>query len=125
MNKKKVVTELNKIASRFDDDEAFDESEAVVRVMKRIATNEDDKEEEEQEKKDNQELESQYQEMVLTPKQQGMISLQPESGMGYQNVKVVLSNGESFKSVVLNGEILMVPNENKIMQGDIERIEVV
>ncbi len=49
----------------------------------------------------------------------------PESGMGYQIVKVFLKSGEVLRQQkVLNSEILMLENNANISIKDIENIEL-
>jgi len=48
----------------------------------------------------------------------------PETGMGYQLVKVVLKSGKILRrQKVLNSEILMVDQSEPISSADIEKIE--
>jgi len=49
----------------------------------------------------------------------------PESGMGYQIVKVILRNGKVLKKhKVLNSELLMLENDELIQAIDIANIEL-
>lgn len=49
----------------------------------------------------------------------------PESGMGYQIVKVFLRNGKVLKKhKVLNSELLMLENDELIQAIDIANIEL-
>ncbi len=49
----------------------------------------------------------------------------PESGMGYQLVKVILKNGEVLhQHKVLNSELLMLDESDNITVKDIEKIEL-
>ena len=49
----------------------------------------------------------------------------PESGMGYQIVKVILRSGVTLhRHKVLNSEILMLEENENIHAKDIERIEL-
>lgn len=49
----------------------------------------------------------------------------PESGMGYQLVKVILKNGEVLhRHKVLNSELLMLDESENITVKDIEKIEL-
>jgi len=49
----------------------------------------------------------------------------PESGMGYQLVKVILKNGEVLhQHKVLNSELLMLDESENITVKDIEKIEL-
>ena len=49
----------------------------------------------------------------------------PESGMGYQIVKVVLKNGEVLhQHKVLNAELLMLEENENITIKDIDKIEL-
>lgn len=49
----------------------------------------------------------------------------PESGMGYQVVKVILRNGKILRQhKVLNSELLMIDGKEKIFLKDIEQIEL-
>lgn len=49
----------------------------------------------------------------------------PESGMGYQLVKVFLSNGKILrKHKVLNSSLLLLEQNEHISPFDIERIEL-
>jgi hypothetical protein len=49
----------------------------------------------------------------------------PETGMGYQTVKVILKNGEILhRHKVLNAELLMLNENENITVKDIEKIEI-
>jgi hypothetical protein len=49
----------------------------------------------------------------------------PETGMGYQIVKVILKSGEILrKHKVINSELLMLEDNENITVNDIERIEL-
>jgi len=49
----------------------------------------------------------------------------PESGMGYQVVKVILRNGKILRQhKVLNSELLMIDGKENIFLKDIEQIEL-
>jgi hypothetical protein len=49
----------------------------------------------------------------------------PESGMGYQLVKVILKSGEVLhKHKVINSELLMLEENENIKAKDIEQIEL-
>ena len=49
----------------------------------------------------------------------------PESGMGYQLVKVFLSNGKILrKRKVLNSSILVLEHDENITSSEIEKIEI-
>ena len=49
----------------------------------------------------------------------------PESGMGYQIVKVILKSGrELHQHKVLNSELLMLEESEKISIQDIDKIEL-
>lgn len=49
----------------------------------------------------------------------------PESGMGYQLVKVILKNGKILhKHKVLNSELLMLDENDNITVKDIDKIEL-
>ena len=49
----------------------------------------------------------------------------PETGMGYQLVKVILKNGEILhQHKVLNSEILMLEDHENISVKDIDKIEL-
>jgi len=49
----------------------------------------------------------------------------PESGMGYQIVKVILKSGQVLrKHKVLNSEILMLEENDNITVKDIDKIEL-
>ena len=53
------------------------------------------------------------------------LSEQPESGMGYQLVKVILKTGKVLhQHKVLNSEILMLEENETITVRDIDRIEL-
>ncbi len=48
----------------------------------------------------------------------------PETGMGYQLVKVVLKNGKELQHAkVLNASLLILPNGEYFTNNDIEKIE--
>ncbi|MDZ7775284.1 MAG: hypothetical protein U5L09_06550 [Bacteroidales bacterium] len=48
----------------------------------------------------------------------------PETGMGYQKVKLTLKNGEVLRDMtVLNSEILLIEDNQKINVENIEKIE--
>lgn len=50
---------------------------------------------------------------------------QPESGMGYQIVDIILKNGQLLKKrTILNANLLIVGREEKIDPNYIERIEI-
>jgi hypothetical protein len=50
---------------------------------------------------------------------------QPESGMGYQIVKVFLKSGEILrKHKVINSSLLMLEENENISEKDIEKIEL-
>jgi hypothetical protein len=49
----------------------------------------------------------------------------PETGMGYQLVKVILKNGRVLhQHKVLNSELMMLEENENIMVTDIEKIEL-
>ena len=49
----------------------------------------------------------------------------PENGMGYQIVKVILKSGEILREhKVLNSELLMLEENEKITVKDIDKIEL-
>ena len=49
----------------------------------------------------------------------------PESGMGYQLVKVILKSGEVLhKHIVINSELLMLEENENITVKDIHKIEL-
>lgn len=49
----------------------------------------------------------------------------PENGMGYQIVKVILKSGRVLhQHKVINSELLMLDESEKITINDIDRIEV-
>jgi len=49
----------------------------------------------------------------------------PESGMGYQIVKVILKSGKILhQHKVLNSELLMLEENENITEKDIEKIEL-
>lgn len=49
----------------------------------------------------------------------------PESGMGYQLVKVILKSGEILrKHKVMNAEVLMLEENETITINDIDKIEL-
>ena len=49
----------------------------------------------------------------------------PESGMGYQIVKVILKSGQVlYQHKVFNSEILMLEENENIIIKDIEKIEL-
>ncbi len=49
----------------------------------------------------------------------------PESGMGYQLVRIFLKGGKVLKKhKVLNSSILVLEDDEKIELGDIEKIEL-
>jgi len=49
----------------------------------------------------------------------------PETGMGYQTVKVILKNGKVLhQHKVLNAELLMLEENEHITEKDIEMIEI-
>jgi small nuclear ribonucleoprotein (snRNP)-like protein len=49
----------------------------------------------------------------------------PETGMGYQTVKVILKNGKTLhRHKVLNAELLMLEENENITIKDIEKIEI-
>jgi len=49
----------------------------------------------------------------------------PENGMGYQIVKVILTNGKVLhRHKVLNSELLMLEENEDIYTKDIEKIEL-
>ena len=49
----------------------------------------------------------------------------PESGMGYQLVKIFLSNGKILrKRKVLNSSILVLEHDENIASSEIEKIEL-
>lgn len=49
----------------------------------------------------------------------------PETGMGYQIVKVILKNGKVLHPrKVINSEILMLEENEKILPTDIDKIEI-
>jgi hypothetical protein len=49
----------------------------------------------------------------------------PENGMGYQIVKVILRSGKILRRhKVLNSELLMLEENEKIYANDIEKIEL-
>jgi hypothetical protein len=49
----------------------------------------------------------------------------PENGMGYQIVRVILTNGKILsRHKVLNSELLMLEGDERILVNDIERIEL-
>ncbi len=55
---------------------------------------------------------------------------EPESGMGYQNVEVIVASGDeegfdTISGVVLNGEWLEIPDEYGITVDEIEDIQIV
>lgn len=51
---------------------------------------------------------------------------QPESGMGYQVVDIVLANSEILESlIVVNGELVELPNDHLDVENeDIERVRI-
>ena len=49
----------------------------------------------------------------------------PETGMGYQKIKLVLKNGEVKRNMtVLNSEFLVLENNQSIDPEEIEKIEL-
>jgi hypothetical protein len=49
----------------------------------------------------------------------------PESGMGYQLVKIILKNGNVLtRHKVINSELLMLEENENIAIGDIDKIEL-
>lgn len=49
----------------------------------------------------------------------------PETGMGYQLVKVVLKSGQIFRKLkVLNSSVLIVDTNQPINDWEIERVEL-
>ena len=49
----------------------------------------------------------------------------PESGMGYQLVKIILKNGNVLtRHKVINSELLMLEENENINIGDIDKIEL-
>jgi small nuclear ribonucleoprotein (snRNP)-like protein len=49
----------------------------------------------------------------------------PETGMGYQTVKVILKNGKTLhRHKVLNAQLLMLEENENITIKDIEKIEI-
>ncbi len=49
----------------------------------------------------------------------------PESGMGYQIVKVILKNGKILhRHKVINSSLLMLEENENISEKDIEKIEL-
>lgn len=49
----------------------------------------------------------------------------PESGMGYQNVRVTLTNGDHVEAVALNAQILQLPDGiSPVEPKDIKNIEL-
>lgn len=47
----------------------------------------------------------------------------PESGMGYQNVRVKFADGSFLNTVVLNGESLELPDSERYVQ-EIEAVTI-
>lgn len=49
----------------------------------------------------------------------------PETGMGYQLVKVILKNGKELPNYkVINGSMLMLEKDEKLTSNDIAAIEI-
>lgn len=63
----------------------------------------------------------------LTPAQSERLAEQPESGMGYQVVRVTLTSGEQYSNImVVNGRHLYVYADiPRFTAGDVLNIEVV
>ena len=60
--------------------------------------------------------------VLLGEKWKTYLGSQPETGMGFQKVKISMNDGKIFNSTVLNGEHLMV--ESPFPVDDIKEIEV-
>ena len=63
--------------------------------------------------------------LKLSTSQENELRNQPETGMGYQIVKVILKSGKIFhQQKVLNSEFLMLDEYEKITVKDINKIEL-
>jgi hypothetical protein len=61
---------------------------------------------------------------LLKPQIKILLKL-PETGIGYQKVKLTLKNGKIFKDMtVLNSEILLIKDNQDINIENIEKIEI-
>lgn len=63
--------------------------------------------------------------LKLTTSQRNYLFNLPENGMGYQIVKVILKSGKILhQHKVLNSELLMLDENEKISVKDIDKIEL-
>jgi len=63
--------------------------------------------------------------LQLPNKWSSMLIKMPETGMGYQLVKVFLNNGKILRAhKVLNASFLVLEPEEKIAESEIEKIEL-
>ena len=64
--------------------------------------------------------------LALSPRWIRYLRSQPESGMGYQIVDIVLANSEILKNlIVVNGELVELPNDHLDVENeDIERVRI-
>ena len=61
----------------------------------------------------------------LCSEQKNELQSQPETGMGYQVVKVILKNGKVLHGhKVLNSELLLLDENEKITINDIDKIKL-
>ena len=63
--------------------------------------------------------------LKLSASQENELRNQPETGMGYQMVKVILKSGKVLhQHKVLNSEFLILDENEKITVKDIDKIEL-
>lgn len=61
----------------------------------------------------------------LNTEQENYLLSQPENGMGYQIVKVILKSGKVLhQHKVINSSLLMLEENENITEKDIEKIEL-
>jgi hypothetical protein len=61
----------------------------------------------------------------LNTEQESYLLNQPENGMGYQIVKVILKSGKVLhQHKVINSSLLMLEENENITERDIEKIEL-
>ena len=61
----------------------------------------------------------------LNKEQENYLLSQPENGMGYQIVKVILKSGKVLhRHKVINSSLLMLEENENITEKDIEKIEL-